>query len=55
MNIKKINTEKFSPIIHTGKVSKVLIVVCVFVSLIYLAWWFDFSHVGNKYLYVLLF
>lgn len=43
------------PIIHTGSVTKTLLLLNVAVALIYFSWWFNPSHIGNPILYFALF
>lgn len=38
-----------------GKISNKLLLVNLLMALIYFSWWFYFPHIGNKYLYFLLF
>jgi cellulose synthase (UDP-forming) len=42
------------PIIHSGKVTKQLLTLNFLVAIVYIGWWFNFSHAGNIYLYGLL-
>lgn len=43
------------PIINSGEVSRLLLIANISMALIYLSWWFNFSHIGNPVLYALLF
>lgn len=43
------------PIIHSGSVSKSLLITCYVVALLYFSWWFQISNIGNPVLYGLLF
>ncbi|MBA3724436.1 MAG: glycosyltransferase [Candidatus Levybacteria bacterium] len=43
------------PKIHTGRVTKTLLTINIIVALVYFSWWFDPSHVGNPWLFGLLF
>lgn len=44
-----------NPVIYTGKVPKLLLIVSVIFTLLYFSWWFNPSHVGNPIFYGLLF
>ncbi len=46
---------KIKPFIHTGQVSKLLLFANILLALIYFSWWFFPDHIGNPYLYGLLF
>src|ERR1700704_1750805 len=41
--------------IHSSKISKVLLVVNCVMACIYFTWWFDASHIGNRWAYGFLF
>ena len=41
--------------IHTRKISKLLVITNCLMAVIYYKWWFDFSHIGNPWMYSLLF
>jgi cellulose synthase (UDP-forming) len=43
------------PIIHTGYVSRVLLVFNVLMAFFYFSWWLDFRHAGNVFFYTALF
>lgn len=43
------------PIIHTGSVSKTLLIINIFFAIIYFSWWLMPGHIGNPYLYYALF
>ncbi len=40
--------------INKGKVSKSLLFINVVILIIYMSWWFDWDHIGNRYLYFAL-
>lgn len=41
-------------ILPTYRISKNLIIINILVTILYLSWWFDPSHAGNHFLYLLL-
>ncbi len=44
-----------TPIIHTGTTHRSLLLLNMVIAIIYFSWWFFPAHVGNRYLYGLLF
>jgi cellulose synthase (UDP-forming) len=43
------------PFIHSGSVTKPLLIICYIIAIVYFSWWFQLSNIGNPYLYGLLF